>query len=621
MAEFFFTNPLYGTNFYRVNAMVELYVPVIANTSVIPEKGTPSIAAIDGVLYFFDGTSWIPIGSGSGTIPTLQQVTDSGNLTVTPVILTSTDGALDPDTSSQLEVNNTAGGGAASILMRTVNNTTAEGVYTGIQAGNVNYTLGGPGGGTFTAASLKIKGLLNTTLVDMLTLYPATPPGTATAQAIFPGTVQIANGTEVNHAVTLAQLADKATIYTANGQIGDFVTPTNRIVTLAPAATLRVAPTGTDAGLGLKIDGTGRVSVNRSTITSALDVGGQLKVNQNTGATPGNFAIVGADANNGYIRFETEFGILGGKIGGDGGVLKYDAQDMGIHAFVGMIQVGIDSSLPSVPTPDIYSRIVVLGDGFTIPGELYVDQIHNLGTNDNLDFYYDTGKVAMSILGTGSVKIKGGRLSGASTQPTTLDVDGVTKTVLFNLAGIATTDQITELTSTLDATANFYIYNGSDVSGTGTVIGTSAGDNTPNTLSVSAKNLNFYANGTPKGYSVDENKFRITSDETNITGALTLPIIRTTVNLALNNTHHTVVCMTASSTIGITLPLAASCPGRIYIIKRLGANAVTIVSNAASGDTIEQPGAGTSLDLTVDGQQVTMQSDGMSSWVIVQGYY
>lgn len=61
----FQTDPAYGKNLYRLNAMVELYVPVIPNTSVIPEKGTPSIAAIDGVLYFFNGTSWEEVGSDS----------------------------------------------------------------------------------------------------------------------------------------------------------------------------------------------------------------------------------------------------------------------------------------------------------------------------------------------------------------------------------------------------------------------------------------------------------------------------------------------------------------------------------------------------------------------------
>lgn len=70
----FQTDPAYGKNIYRLNAMVELYLPVIPNTSIIPEKGTPSIAAIDNKLYYFNGTSWIEIASND--IISVSEITD-----------------------------------------------------------------------------------------------------------------------------------------------------------------------------------------------------------------------------------------------------------------------------------------------------------------------------------------------------------------------------------------------------------------------------------------------------------------------------------------------------------------------------------------------------------------
>jgi hypothetical protein len=70
----------------------------------------------------------------------------------------------------------------------------------------------------------------------------------------------------------------------------------------------------------------------------------------------------------------------------------------------------------------------------------------------------------------------------------------------------------------------------------------------------------------------------------------------------------------ASNTITITLPSASVAPGRIYIIKRVGAGNITIAP--ASGQSLEGILNGTQV-LTTANQRMTVASDGSTGWFIV----
>jgi hypothetical protein len=97
----------------------------------------------------------------------------------------------------------------------------------------------------------------------------------------------------------------------------------------------------------------------------------------------------------------------------------------------------------------------------------------------------------------------------------------------------------------------------------------------------------------------------------------TFPYLLTSSNLTLDATHYTVIGQpTANQT--LTLPLASAHSGRIY---RIGVNKPTItdtwtVTIARSGtDLIDQHE--TSLILARHGENVTLQSDGVSHWRVV----
>ena len=60
-----------------------------------------------------------------------------------------------------------------------------------------------------------------------------------------------------------------------------------------------------------------------------------------------------------------------------------------------------------------------------------------------------------------------------------------------------------------------------------------------------------------------------------IIGSMSLPIVRTTANLTLDETHYTVIITGNHS---ITLPAANTCIGRIYVLKNIGGGTRTISS-------------------------------------------
>jgi len=73
--------------------------------------------------------------------------------------------------------------------------------------------------------------------------------------------------------------------------------------------------------------------------------------------------------------------------------------------------------------------------------------------------------------------------------------------------------------------------------------------------------------------------------------------------------------MLVSGTTTITLPDAATCAGRTYVIKNVDVNTVSIISNGGDLDGTDIDGAAT-YDLATQYYSVTVQSDGSDWWII-----
>lgn len=66
---------------------------------------------------------------------------------------------------------------------------------------------------------------------------------------------------------------------------------------------------------------------------------------------------------------------------------------------------------------------------------------------------------------------------------------------------------------------------------------------------------------------------------------ISVTVIDSPAPVTLSAGHHCLICNTAANAVTLTLPPISFHPGRVYIIKRTGANACTV--NCASGDTID----------------------------------
>ena len=132
------------------------------------------------------------------------------------------------------------------------------------------------------------------------------------------------------------------------------------------------------------------------------------------------------------------------------------------------------------------------------------------------------------------------------------------------------------------------------------------------TASDNKATMRFFINtgsGTTENSAMD-----ITTDGISIYDSISLPITTTTTALTLNNTHHTVICIsdTSNGDIEITLP-ATTISGRIYILKKR-------VTSGSFALTID-PGVGKEIDgvtgaKTVSTSFIKLQSDGTNWWII-----
>lgn len=102
------------------------------------------------------------------------------------------------------------------------------------------------------------------------------------------------------------------------------------------------------------------------------------------------------------------------------------------------------------------------------------------------------------------------------------------------------------------------------------------------------------------------------SNVTTFGGAVELPIVTVTGNLTLGATNYSVYCNNTAN-ITINLPAAATCSGRIYVIKKISNNAFTISVDPNASENIE--GSSTPYSITTYLQSITIQSDGTQWWI------
>lgn len=97
-----------------------------------------------------------------------------------------------------------------------------------------------------------------------------------------------------------------------------------------------------------------------------------------------------------------------------------------------------------------------------------------------------------------------------------------------------------------------------------------------------------------------------------VSGSVAMATNTVTVTTALTSAHHT-LNFNNSANVDANLPAAASCPGRIYVIKKISNNAFTVSIDPNGSETIE--GTTTPITLTTYLSSITIQSDGSGWWV------
>ncbi|NBT35347.1 MAG: hypothetical protein EBT03_07385 [Betaproteobacteria bacterium] len=96
-----------------------------------------------------------------------------------------------------------------------------------------------------------------------------------------------------------------------------------------------------------------------------------------------------------------------------------------------------------------------------------------------------------------------------------------------------------------------------------------------------------------------------------VAGSLALAITTVSTGTTLDATHYTVLCDTSGGGFTVTLPAAATCAGRVYVVKNKSTNTATVQGNGA--ETID--GSNT-YALSTQWQSVTIQSDG-TAWFVL----
>lgn len=111
---------------------------------------------------------------------------------------------------------------------------------------------------------------------------------------------------------------------------------------------------------------------------------------------------------------------------------------------------------------------------------------------------------------------------------------------------------------------------------------------------------------------INEN-FRRFEDSVSTNNLLTRPISTVTLATTLNASHYTLLVDATAGATTVSLPPAATYPGRVYVIKKMDASANNVVIDGSGSETID--GAATKTTNTqYAGWQI--QSNG-TNWIIL----
>jgi hypothetical protein len=132
------------------------------------------------------------------------------------------------------------------------------------------------------------------------------------------------------------------------------------------------------------------------------------------------------------------------------------------------------------------------------------------------------------------------------------------------------------------------------------------------TADITQNNSNFYFDGTNYRLSIAAGTSPASTLQ--VGGSVAAAIVTKTASYTAGVSDHTIICNNTSGNITITLPLAAGCTGRLYIIKKISAagNNVTIQGNSGT----ENIDGVTTKTLTNQYDTVLIQSDG-TTWYIL----
>lgn len=99
--------------------------------------------------------------------------------------------------------------------------------------------------------------------------------------------------------------------------------------------------------------------------------------------------------------------------------------------------------------------------------------------------------------------------------------------------------------------------------------------------------------------------------ELSSSGSLDLPITNTSIGMTLGSTHHTVLVDVTG--VDIYLPSAATCKGRVYVVKYVNSSAGTVYVRTSNGEKID---GATTYSIGTPWQKIVVQSNGVN-WFII----
>ncbi len=103
------------------------------------------------------------------------------------------------------------------------------------------------------------------------------------------------------------------------------------------------------------------------------------------------------------------------------------------------------------------------------------------------------------------------------------------------------------------------------------------------------------------------------SSKLQVNGSLSLPVVTKTSTYTAGADDYLIMGNTQSASFDIDLPQASTCPGRIFVIKKIHAN-YSLNIDPYAGDTVD---VSDPFALTANNATLMIQSDGANTWRII----